>query len=80
MTPRKRDQLREKVFNSRFDGCSFTDFQRLIEAYGFEYSHKTGSHMYYHHPTIGKLDVQARKGKAKWYQIEQFIDRTKNED
>jgi predicted RNA binding protein YcfA (HicA-like mRNA interferase family) len=54
---------------------SFRDFQRLLEAFGFEHVRTKGSHHQYAHPRVpGILSVQPVGKEAKSYQIGQFID------
>lgn len=44
----------------------------LVEAFGFRVA---GSHHIFAHPVIPELlNLQNRKGKAKPYQIQQFVD------
>jgi len=53
----------------------FGDFQRVLEAFGFTLDRINGSHHIYKHPLVPpRLSVQPRGGKAKPYQIEQFLD------
>lgn len=52
----------------------FSDFKRLAEAYGFELNRISGSHHIFIHPDIPvPLNIQEKKGKAKAYQINQFL-------
>jgi predicted RNA binding protein YcfA (HicA-like mRNA interferase family) len=47
---------------------------RLAEAFGFRLSRKRGSHHIYIHPRATELlNLQAVHGKAKAYQIGQFL-------
>ena len=49
---------------------------RLAEAFGFRLSRKSGSHRIYVHPRVTELlNLQEVKGKAKPYQIRQFLQR-----
>ena len=53
----------------------YVDFVSLIEAFGFELYRTKGSHNIYKHPKVVEiLNTQNLKGKAKTYQIEQFLD------
>ena len=70
MKPRK---VLEKIFggsrNVRFD-----DVQRLIEAFGFTLARVRGSHHIFTHPDVPELvNLQEVGGKAKPYQIRQFL-------
>jgi predicted RNA binding protein YcfA (HicA-like mRNA interferase family) len=70
MKPRKiLDRLLTGSLNT-----SFKDFCKLIEAFGFTLSRIRGSHHIYIHPAIDELvNVQEVGGKAKPYQIRQFL-------
>lgn len=53
---------------------SFPDFQRLIEALGFELEGIRGSHHIYRHiEHAARLNLQPVMGQAKPYQIRQFL-------
>jgi hypothetical protein len=46
----------------------------LAEAYGFQLARVTGSHHIFKHPQMKELlNLQDYKGKAKPYQIRQFV-------
>ncbi len=52
----------------------FIDMVKLAEAFGFRFSRKSGSHQIYIHPRVTELlNLQEVKGKAKPYQIRQFL-------
>lgn len=52
----------------------FSDMQRLVQAYGFRLDRVTGSHHIYVHPNVRELiNLQNDQGKAKPYQIKQFL-------
>ncbi len=70
MKPRK---VLEKIISGSLS-ISFTDFCSLIEAFGFSLSRIRGSHHIFTHPGIPELvNVQQVGGKAKPYQIRQFL-------
>ena len=53
----------------------FADFERILKAFGFTLDRITGSHHIYRHPAVPRrLSIQPRGGKAKPYQIDQFLD------
>jgi predicted RNA binding protein YcfA (HicA-like mRNA interferase family) len=53
----------------------FTEFCRLIEAFGFELRRISGSHHIYRHPRTSRpLSLQPREREAKSYQIRQFLE------
>ncbi|MEZ4709558.1 MAG: type II toxin-antitoxin system HicA family toxin [Caldilineaceae bacterium] len=66
-------KLLEKILRSPHN-VSFSDLTLLAEAFGFVLSRTTGSHHIYSHPTTPKLlNLQNQKGKAKPYQVRQFL-------
>ncbi|WP_068077211.1 type II toxin-antitoxin system HicA family toxin [Novosphingobium lentum] len=53
----------------------FADFERILKAFGFTLDRINGSHHIYKHPVVPRrLSIQPRGGKAKPYQIDQFLD------
>ncbi|MFM7437191.1 MAG: type II toxin-antitoxin system HicA family toxin [Snowella sp.] len=53
---------------------SFNDIVTVVEAFGFTLSRVNGSHHIFIHPEIPELvNLQNAKGKAKPYQIRQFL-------
>jgi len=52
----------------------YGDFILLAEAFGFKHRRTEGSHNIYKNPVVGEsLNLQEEKGKAKPYQIKQFL-------
>ena len=52
----------------------FGDMRKLVEAYGFNLDRINGSHHVFVHPSIPELlNLQDEGGKAKAYQVRQFI-------
>ena len=52
----------------------FADMVRLVEAFGFRFSRRNGSHHIFTHPDIPELvNIQDVHGEAKPYQIRQFL-------
>lgn len=52
----------------------FADMQGLVEAFGFRFHRMSGSHYLYAHVGIKELvNLQERDGKAKAYQVRQFL-------
>ncbi len=52
----------------------FADMIKLAEAFGFRLSRSTGSHHIFVHPRVRELlNLQEVRGKAKPYQIRQFL-------
>lgn len=53
---------------------SFSDMQRLVEAFGFELRRTGGSHHVFVHPELRELvNLQEVRGQAKPYQVRQFL-------
>jgi predicted RNA binding protein YcfA (HicA-like mRNA interferase family) len=71
MRPQK---LFQKITAGAFQNVKFSDFQRLVELFGFNLVRVSGSHHIYSHPRIPELmNIQNVTGKAKPYQIRQFL-------
>ena len=59
----------------------FGDLVTLIEAFGFQLARVSGSHHIFEHPRVAELvNVQNRNGKAKAYQVRQFLDLVEQHD
>jgi predicted RNA binding protein YcfA (HicA-like mRNA interferase family) len=53
----------------------FSEVQTAIEAFGFHLTRINGSHHIYSHPDVSELiNLQNVNGKAKPYQIKQFLE------
>jgi predicted RNA binding protein YcfA (HicA-like mRNA interferase family) len=69
----RAEKLLEKAQRNP-DGISFDDFCTLIEHYGFRFRRKAGSHAIYSNSAGIILNIQPRRdGKAKGYQVRQFL-------
>jgi predicted RNA binding protein YcfA (HicA-like mRNA interferase family) len=67
-------KLLEKVLASP-KNVQFSDMISLVEAFGFRLSRVRGSHFIFAHPRIPELvNLQEKNGKAKPYQIRQFLE------
>lgn len=54
---------------------SFIEFVTLVEAFGFRLSRVNGSHHIFTHPNVRELvHLQEVNGKAKLYQVRQFLE------
>ena len=54
---------------------TFRDFERLLEAFGFELVRTTGSHRQYVHPLVPRpFPIQPDSKDAKRYQIREFLE------
>jgi predicted RNA binding protein YcfA (HicA-like mRNA interferase family) len=69
---RREKLLARAMSNSR--GLSFGEFQTLLRQAGWTFDHQKGSHRIWCSPTGYRLSTQeGRSGKAKGYQVEQFL-------
>jgi predicted RNA binding protein YcfA (HicA-like mRNA interferase family) len=70
----KPTKLLHKALNSPRN-LRFAELQQLAMAFGFVLDRISGSHYIFTHDQIPELvNLQNYKGKAKPYQIKQFID------
>jgi predicted RNA binding protein YcfA (HicA-like mRNA interferase family) len=68
----KHEKLLEKAFNN--PSClSFNEFETLMERCGWILDRQRGSHQIWYSPKGNRISVQKREGKAKKYQVEQFL-------
>jgi predicted RNA binding protein YcfA (HicA-like mRNA interferase family) len=69
---KKRRLLQKLLSGSK--NIQFSDVVTCVEAFGFILSRVSGSHHIFTHPDIPELvNLQNVKGKAKPYQIRQFL-------
>jgi predicted RNA binding protein YcfA (HicA-like mRNA interferase family) len=69
----KREKLWEKAQNSP-QNITFDEFETLLRQTGWIFSRQKGSHRLWYSPNGQSLPIQPRKdGKAKLYQVQQFI-------
>lgn len=69
---KKRKLLRKALTSPK--NFRFNDMVILIEAFGFRLSRSSGSHHIFVHPEVTELvNLQEVQGKAKPYQISQFL-------
>lgn len=69
----KKRKLLEKILAST-GNVRFNDLVALVEAFGFRLSRVSGSHHIFTHPDVQELvNLQIKKGKAKPYQVRQFL-------
>jgi predicted RNA binding protein YcfA (HicA-like mRNA interferase family) len=70
----KKQKLLRQILNNQ-KNVSFQDLVSLVEAFGFGLSRINGSHHIFIHPNIPNLvNIQDVKGKAKPYQVRQFLN------
>ena len=68
-----KDKLLQSIYNST-NNVRFNDLITLAEAFGFYRARSKGSHFLYKNKSISKtINLQNDKGKAKPYQVEQFL-------
>ena len=68
-----KKKLYEKAQRSQ-NNMSFHEMQMLVEAFGFRLKWIKGSHFIYSRPEIPRpVNIQEKKGKAKSYQVRQFL-------
>ena len=69
---KKRKLLEKLLSGSR--NVRFDELVKLAESFGFEHNRISGSHHIFTHPQIPELlNLQDIKGKAKPYQVRQFL-------
>jgi len=70
----KRRKLLQKLLSGSRN-VRFTEVSSCAEAFGFRLARISGDHHIYVHPDIPELlNLQDVKGKAKPYQIKQFLE------
>jgi len=69
----KRQKLLARARNNP-KGLSFGEFQTLLRQVEWQLDHQKGSHQIWYSPDGYRLPIQeAKDGKAKGYQVEQFL-------
>jgi predicted RNA binding protein YcfA (HicA-like mRNA interferase family) len=69
----KRKLLKKALSGGR--NLAFRELIALVEAFGFELARVSGGHHIFEHAGIPDLvNLQNRKGKAKPYQVKQFLE------
>lgn len=74
----KKEKLLAKAKNNP-DDVSIDDFRTLMKHHGWILDHQRGSHQIWYSPRAFRLSVQDRNGKAKGYQVKQFLTRLEEE-
>ena len=75
-----REKLIAKARNNP-KGLSFKDFQQLLCNADWVFDRQRGSHQIWYSPTGHRISIQeGRDGKAKGYQVEQFISQFDEEE
>ena len=69
----RREKLFARAMNNPRD-LSFEEFQTLLSRAGWTLDHQKGSHQIWYSPKRYRFPIQeGRSGKAKGYQVEQFL-------
>jgi predicted RNA binding protein YcfA (HicA-like mRNA interferase family) len=69
----RKQKLLNKILNNP-RSTSFRDLVVLVEAFGFSLRRVSGSHHIFSHPRVPELvNIQNAAGKAKPYQVRQFL-------
>lgn len=68
----KHEKLLEKARNNP-GGLLFGDFETLLEQCGWKFKRQTGSHRFWKAPNGPVIPIQSANGKAKEYQVKQFL-------
>lgn len=62
------------------EGLKYSEFKTLLSANGFSFARQVGSHEIWKSREHGaSLTIQSKKGKAKGYQVRQFLKAIKEE-
>ena len=75
----RKEKLLIKAKNNP-KGLSFEEFRILLNACGWIEDHQTGSHVILYSPRQYRISIQNRKGKAKDYQVKQFLIQYNHEE
>ncbi len=68
-----KKKLLEKIL-AEPKNVQFSEMVTLVEAFGFELTRTKGSHFIFTHPEIPELiNLQEKNGKAKPYQVHEFL-------
>ena len=71
----KPEKLYQQLLDSSARSISFRDFERLLDAFGFEHRRTKGSHRQYVHPEVRAIMTVNPSGKdARRYQVELLLE------
>ena len=68
----KKEKLLQHALNNA-KGLSFEELQTLMTHCGWKKDHQTGSHQIWFSPSCHRISIQNKHGKAKDYQVKQFL-------
>lgn len=74
----RKEKLLLRAINNSAD-LSFEDFKTLLKHSGWILDHQTGSHQIWYSSKGCRLSIQNNKGKAKSYQVRQFLQQREKE-
>lgn len=74
----KKEKLLQDAINNPY-GLSFDDFVTLLRRCGWVFDRQRGSHQIWHSPGGQMISIQNRNGKAKGYQVDQFLKQYEQE-
>ena len=74
----KKEKLLQKACQNPA-GLSFADFVSLMKQAGWKLDHQSGSHQIWYSQNHYRISVQNRGGKAKAYQVKQFLSALEEE-
>jgi predicted RNA binding protein YcfA (HicA-like mRNA interferase family) len=67
------ERLLESARNNP-NGLSFKDFEALLKQARWRFDRQKGSHRIWYSPKNLLISIQSRGGKAKGYQVRQFLE------
>ena len=69
-----KKKLFQNIIQSRGKNVLFSDFQLILESFGYRLDRTKGSHRIYDHKYVhSSLNIQDENGQAKPYQVHQFL-------
>lgn len=74
----KHEKLLNKASNNPA-GLSFSEFETLMTRCGWAKDHQSGSHQIWYSSKGHRISIQNKGGKAKGYQVKQFLTYYMNE-
>ena len=70
----KPEKLLRRLRRGDLANVRYSDFERLIQMFGFKLLRSSGSHRIFSHPDVQELlNLQDVRGVVKPYQVRQFL-------
>ena len=70
----KPEKLLRRLRHGDLANVRYSDFERLIQMFGFKLLRSSGSHRIFSHPDVQELlNLQDVRGEVKPYQLRQFL-------